>query len=130
MMLVSAASCYAETPASPDTKQIQVKMVCSAYSAMPEKRPAFQTVIPFSFSNGDLVAERTIATPASKETFKGLIAPSGEALLIGRGANADGTAVWVYEFHGKFKEDGSGMLKGGLHNRIGSIGSRTCTMSF
>ena len=81
-------------------------MVCSAYSAMPEKRPAFQTVIPFSFSNGDLVAARADKQrPPAKGSFKGLIAPSGEALLIGRGANADGTAVWVCGFHGKFKEN-------------------------
>jgi hypothetical protein len=127
-ILATGAACFAQ--ASPDIKQMQTKMVCSAYSSNPQKQPAFQIELPFTLSDGLITAERATISSPGNEHFKGVIAPSGDILSIRPGTMSDGSGHWVYEFHGRYDAKGTSVLKGGLHSTIGAIGSRTCTISF
>jgi hypothetical protein len=129
VLMLANGACFAQVNA-PTDKQIQTKMVCSAYTGNPTKQPAFQIEVPFTLADGVLSAERTGTASSNKDIFNGVIAPSGDILLIGRGDTADKSGHWVWEFHGKYNEKSASVLKGGLHSTIGAIGSRACTISF
>jgi hypothetical protein len=117
------------TTNAPAGKQIQTKLVCSAYMGIPAKQPAFQIEVPFTLTEGVLAGEHA-SSSGNKEIFNGVIASSGDILLIGHGDTPDRSGHWVWEFHGKNNDNGTSVLKGGLHSTIGAVGSRTCTISF
>lgn len=129
LILVDGACC-AQTTAASNGKQIQSKIVCTAYTGNPTKEPAFQIEVPFTLTDGVLAAERTGTSSKNKDVFTGVIASSGDILLIGHGDTPDGSGHWVWEFHGRYNEKGASVLKGGLHSTLGAIGGRTCTISF
>jgi fermentation-respiration switch protein FrsA (DUF1100 family) len=129
-LILANGACYAQTPAASDGRQIQTKMMCTAYTGNPTKEPAFQIEVPFTLTDGVLTAERTGSSSKNRDVFTGLIASSGDTLLIGHGDTPDKSGHWVWEFRGKYNEKGSSVLKGGLHSTLGAIGGRTCTLSF
>jgi hypothetical protein len=57
-------------------------------------------------SDGLITAERATISSPGNEHFKGVIAPSGDILLIGLGTTSDGSGHWVYEFHGRYDAKG------------------------
>jgi hypothetical protein len=130
ILILANGACWAQTTTAPVGKQIQTKMVCSAYTGNPTKEPAFQIEVPFMLTDGVLAAERTSTSSKNKDVFAGVIASSGDILLIGHGDTPDGSGHWVWEFRGKYNEKGATVLKGGLHSTLGAIGGRTCTISF
>jgi hypothetical protein len=104
ILILANGACWAQTTAAPGGKQVQTKMVCSAYTGNPTKEPAFQIEVPFTLTDGVLAAERTGTSSKNKDVFTGVVASSGDILLIGHGDTPDGSGHWVWEFHGKYNE--------------------------
>jgi hypothetical protein len=131
-LLLAGVECFAQTPnESPAKKLIDGKLICSPYSANPKEQPAFQLPLQISFSGGLLTAERKLTEHPGKEAFYGLIGSlSQDVMMIGEGRRDSGSAVWVYELHGKFNPNGTTILKGTLKSTIGAIGGRTCAIEF
>ncbi|WP_143199281.1 hypothetical protein [Bradyrhizobium sp. NAS80.1] len=129
ILIFANFGCFAQAQ-SPEAKQISAKLICDAWTGNREKNPAFQIDVPFTLTDAALTGERVTSSSGNKEVFKGLIADSGDILLIGRGSSTNGLSKWAWEFHGKYNPKGTSTLKGGMKNTSGGVGSRKCEITF
>jgi len=106
------------------------KLICGSFSAKNKESHPWNEAVAVEIDHGAITVTRPDYPPPKGTAFKGILAPSGAILIAGEGNFEEGQANWNYEFSGKFNAKGMTDLRGKLAATAGTIGTRTCSMSF
>jgi hypothetical protein len=106
------------------------KLICGSFSARQKESKPWNEAIAVEIDRGVITVTRPDYPPPKGTAFKGILAPSGAILIAGEGNFEEGQADWNYEFSGKLNPKGMTDLRGKLVATTGTIGTRTCSMSF
>jgi len=99
---------------------------CGPFSFAPDKNPAWEFPGTYNIKDNLISFSRTPGKAETKEEWHGLLANSGNILLVGRGES--GTDGWAMEFSGFWQGAEKTTLKGKYVNVRGATGQRVCTI--